>query len=503
MTKTAITPTRAANYNEWYQKVVRAADMAELSEVRGCMILKAWGYGMWELMQRDMDRRFRETGHENYYFPLFIPLSYFEREASHVDGFAKEMAVVTHHRLVKKGGKLVPDGELEEPLVVRPTSETIIGQAMSKWIQSYRDLPLLLNQWANVVRWEMRPRLLLRTMEFLWQEGHTAHETFKEAMDETLQMLDIYATFCEDTFALPVIKGEKIPSERFPGAVNTYCIEAMMQDGRALQAGTSHYLGHGFAKAFNIQFQSRQGELEYVHTTSWGVSTRLLGALVMTHADDDGMRTPPRIAPWQIVILPILREDTDQQAVLEYCEMLRADLSLVTMDGQTLRVKVDLHDSPAADKRWSWIKKGAPLILEIGAREVEEEKVCYSRRDDLKQGKIFEERAEFLGQAGGILDSIHNRLFEDALAFQQSRMVTDITDWDAFEAYFAKEDVNGFSSGKGFVRAKWCGDEESLIKLDALGVTVRCIPFDQDGREGVCVLTGQKATQDVIFARAY
>ncbi|MDD5586509.1 MAG: proline--tRNA ligase [Alphaproteobacteria bacterium] len=501
--KTAVTPIRAENYAEWYQKVVRAADFAELSGVRGCMVLKAWGYGVWELMQRDLDRRFKETGHENYYFPLFIPLSYFQREADHIDGFAKEMAIVTHHRLTKKDGVLVPDGELEEPLAIRPTSETIIGESMAKWVQSYRDLPLLINQWANVVRWEMRPRILLRTTEFLWQEGHTAHEAKDEAMRETMQMLEVYRAFVEDYLAIPLIPGEKIAAERFPGAVNTYCIEAMMQDGRALQAGTSHYLGTTFAKAMNIMFQSREGKQEYVHTTSWGVSTRLLGGLIMTHADDDGMKTPPRIAPWQIVIIPIVRDEAQKQAVMQYCETLQAGLKAQTLDGLPLRVKLDSRGIQSADKRWEWIKKGAPLLLEIGPRDVEGGKVCVTRRDQLAAGKRFIERGEFVRTVSAELAAIQKALFDAALAFQKSRLVTDIKDWAAFEVYFAKDADNTFSSGQGFVRAKWSGDEASLEKLEPLGVTVRCIPFDQDGKTGVCVLTGKPATQDVIFARAY
>jgi prolyl-tRNA synthetase len=504
VSKTAITPTRAEDYNEWYQKVVRAADMAELSGVRGCMVLKSWGYGAWEYIQKDLDHKFKETGHENYYFPLFIPLSYFQREAEHVDGFAKEMAVVTHHRLTKNAeGKLVPDGELEEPLIIRPTSETIIGESMAKWVQSYRDLPLLLNQWANVVRWEMRPRILLRTAEFLWQEGHTAHETYEDAMDETTRMLEVYRVFCEETLALPVICGEKIAAERFPGAVNTFCIEAMMQDGRALQAGTSHYLGHSFAKACTIQFQSREGNLEYVHTTSWGVSTRLLGALVMTHADDNGMKMPPKIAPAQIVILSILRGVEEDEKILTYCRELRDELTAQSWDGNKLRVKIDDKDIQAGEKRWNWIKKGAPLILEIGARDLEGGKVCVTRRDQLDAGKRFENRADFVGNAIKELADVQQSLFDAACAFRTERMVTDIQDWTAFEAYFSKNADADFTGGKGFIRAKWCGDEESLAKLDPLSVTVRCIPFDQDGKEGVCVLTGKPATQEVIFARAY
>jgi len=501
--KTAISPTRAENYNEWYQKVVRAADIAELSGVRGCMILRAWGCGAWELMQRDLDRRFKETGHDNYYFPLFIPLSYFQREAEHVEGFAKEMAVVTHHRLTKKDGVLVPDAELEEPLVVRPTSETIIGESMAKWIQSYRDLPLLTNQWANVVRWEMRPRILLRTTEFLWQEGHTAHETYDDAMRETKLMLEVYRAFAEEYLALPVIPGEKIAAERFPGAENTLCIEAMMQDGRALQAGTSHYLGQNFAKACNIQFQNRQGQQEFVHTTSWGSSTRMLGGVIMTHGDDDGVKMPPRIAPHQVVILPILRDDGKKQEVMAYCESLKADLQKETMDGQPLRVKVDARDVSSADKRWEWIKKGAPLLLEIGPRDVDGRQVCVTRRDQLAEGKKFLEREAFVKNASAELMAIQKSLFEAALAFRKARTVSNIRDWNAFEAYFKKDGDSSFAGGQGFVIAKWSGDPASLARLDPLGVTVRCIPFEQSGTKGVCILTGVPATQDVIFARAY
>ncbi len=501
--QTAISPTRAENYNEWYQKVVRAADMAELSGVRGCMILRAWGYGAWELMQRELDRRFKETGHDNYYFPLFIPLSYFQREAEHVEGFAKEMAIVTHHRLTKKDGVLMPDAELEEPLVVRPTSETIIGESMAKWIQSYRDLPLLINQWGNVVRWEMRPRILLRTTEFLWQEGHTAHESYEDAMRETKLMLEVYRSFAEEHLALPVIPGEKIAAERFPGAENTLCIEAMMQDGRALQAGTSHYLGQNFAKACNIQFQNRQGQQELVHTTSWGLSTRMLGGVIMTHGDDDGVRMPPRIAPQQIVILPILRDEAQKQEVMAYCEALKTDLQKETMDGQPLRVRLDARDADMTGKRWEWIKKGAPLLLEIGPRDVEGSKVCVTRRDQLSNGKQFVARNAFVKSAAGELMAIQKSLFETALAFRKARTVTNIIDWKTFEEYFKKDSDNSFMGGQGFVVAKWSGNPDSLAKLDPLGVTVRCIPFEQTGTKGTCVLTGAPATQEVIFARAY
>ena len=501
--KHAISPTRAENYAQWYQQVVRAADMAEMSGVRGCMIIKPWGYGAWELMQRDLDARFKETGHDNCYFPLFIPLSYFQKEADHVEGFAKEMAVVTHHRLSMKDGKLVPDGELEEPLVVRPTSETVIGEAMSKWIKSYRDLPLLLNQWANVVRWEMRPRILLRTAEFLWQEGHTAHETYEDAMEETRRMHEVYRQFVEEVIAVPVISGEKPAHERFPGAVNSFSIEAMMQDGRALQAGTSHYLGQNFAKSIGIQFQSREGNLEYVHTTSWGISTRLLGALVMTHADDDGMRMPPRIAPQQIIIAPIFRNDADRATVMAYCDALRTALKAQNYAGAPLRVRIDMRDISGADKRWEWIKKGVPLLLEIGPRDVEGGKVCLTRRDQLSQGKRFIVRDEFIQTAVAELEAMQKNLFDEALALQRARTVVDIKTRADFDAYFSKDADSTFSSGQGFVRAKWCGDPESLKILDQYAVTVRCIPFDQDGKAGTCVLTGVPATQDAIFSRAY
>jgi prolyl-tRNA synthetase len=503
--KTAISPTRAENYAEWYQQIVRAADMAEMSGVRGCMIIKPWGYGAWELMQGDLDRRFKETGHENCYFPLFIPLSYFQKEAEHVEGFAKEMAIVTHHRLKVKDGILGPDpaAELEEPLVVRPTSETVTGAAMAKWIESYRDLPLLINQWANVVRWEMRPRILLRTTEFLWQEGHTAHETAEDAMAEARRMHKVYQDFVEEALAVPVIPGEKPANERFPGAVNSFSIEAMMQDGRALQAGTSHYLGQNFAKAIGIQFQSRAGAVEHVHTTSWGLSTRLLGALVMTHGDDDGMRMPPRVAPWQVVIAPILRDDGSSEKVMAYCENLKAELQTQIYAGAPLRAKLDARDISGADKKWGWIKKGVPLLLEIGPRDVEGGKVCVMRRDQLTQGKRFVERNEFIKTATTELIAIQRGLYDQALAFQKHRTVTDVKTKAEFDAYFGKDSDNSFTGGQGFVRAKWSDDPSSLKLIDDLGVTVRCIPFDQDGMEGKCVLTGAAATQDVIFARAY
>src|SRR6188768_355183 len=353
--KTAITPTRDENYSEWYQQVIAGADLAENSPVRGCMIIKPWGYTLWENMQRALDDMFKATGHENAYFPLFIPLSFFQKEAAHVEGLAKECAVVTHHRLAPgKDGKLVPAGELEEPLVVRPTSETIIGASFAKWVQSYRDLPLLINQWANVVRWEMRTRLFLRTTEFLWQEGHTAHATAPEAVEETMKMLGVYADFAENYMAMPVIQGEKTAGERFPGAVQTFCIEAMMQDRKALQAGTSHFLGQNFAKASEIKFLDDKGVLQHAWTTSWGVSTRLVGGMIMTHSDDDGMVCPPRLAPEQIVIIPVIQKPEDRERVLEYCRKVAAELRAQRYVDRPVTVVVDDRDERGGDKVWHW-----------------------------------------------------------------------------------------------------------------------------------------------------
>src|SRR4051794_7974976 len=362
--QSAISPTQTEDFPEWYQQAVRAADLAENSPVPGCMVIKPWGYALWENMQARLDAMFKETGHRNAYFPLFIPKSYLEKEAQHVEGFAKECAVVTHHRLeLGPDGTLVPGGELEEPLIVRPTSETIIGATFSKWVQSYRDLPLLINQWANVVRWELRTRMFLRTTEFLWQEGHTVHATAEEAQAETKQMLDVYAAFAEDYLAMPVIRGEKSAAERFPGAVSTFTIEAFMQDGKALQAGTSHFLGQNFAKASEIKFLDETGVLQHAWTTSWGVSTRLIGALLMTHSDDDGLVLPPRLAPTHVVILPITAKAEDPAAVIAYCRKLRDDLQALRFHERNVEVEVDERDLRGGEKNWSWVKKGVPIRL--------------------------------------------------------------------------------------------------------------------------------------------
>lgn len=502
--KTAITPTRSANYPEWYQQVIRGADMAEMSGVRGCMVIKPWGYGIWELLTRDLDGRFKDTGHENAYFPLFIPLSLITKEAEHVEGFAKEMAVVTHHRLVQKDGRLLPDGELDEPLVVRPTSETIIGEAFARWVKSYRDLPVLVNQWANVVRWEMRPRIFLRTVEFLWQEGHTAHATEAEARAETDTMLKVYQESAENALALPVIPGEKTPRERFPGAIKTLCIEAMMQDGKALQAGTSHYLGQNFAKAANIAFQNKDGQVEHAYTTSWGASTRLIGAVIMTHADDDGLRLPPAVAPQQIVIVPIIRDEADTLKVMAYCEKIVAGCKAQMFAGQALRVKIDSRDLPSADKRWQWIKKGVPLILEVGLRDVEGGNVALTRRTEVAAKKAIVPVEEFIAAAAVELKTYQEKLFADALALRASRTRRDIKTVEEFKAYFGPSGEDSFNTGQGFVLAPFCGDEDAVAELlKGLGVTIRCIPFDQPPVLGPCVLTGKPAKYEVIFARAY
>ena len=426
--KTAITPTREENYPEWYQQVVKAADLAENSDVRGCMVIKPWGYAIWENIQRRLDAMFKATGHENAYFPLFIPMSFLEKEAQHVEGFAKECAVVTHHRLEpdRKGPATCSrrqSAKLDEPLIVRPTSETIIGATFARWVQSYRDLPILINQWANVVRWELRTRMFLRTTEFLWQEGHTVHATAEEAERETRQMLDVYAEFAEGTMAMPVIKGEKTAGERFPGAVDTYTIEAMMQDRKALQAGTSHFLGQNFSKAQEIKFQSEAGELEYAWTTSWGVTTRLVGALVMTHSDDDGLVLPPKLAPAHVVIMPIAKTDEERGVVLAYCEALRAELAAQQYDGEPVRVRLDDRDS--RDRKWQWVKKGVPIRLEIGPRDIEGGTLMPGRRDSTdKPTKMPRERVRGRSrQTAGRHPA--ESLFDRAVAARKAATVQD------------------------------------------------------------------------------
>jgi len=499
----AISPKRADDYPEWYQEVIKAADLAETSAVRGCMVIKPWGYGLWEGIQRELDRRIKDTGHENAYFPLFIPLSFLEKEASHVEGFAKECAVVTHHRLEEKGGKLIPTGELEEPLIVRPTSETIIGESFSRWVKSYRDLPLLINQWANVVRWEMRTRLFLRTAEFLWQEGHTVHVDEEDARKEVMLAAEMYRELMEDILAMPVIIGRKSEGERFPGAVDTITLEAMMQDKKALQAGTSHYLGQNFAKASDIKYLNQAGELEYAHTTSWGVSTRLIGGMIMTHGDDDGLRVPPRVAPKHIVILPVVPKPETQEQVFGFADQIAASLSGLTYHGAPLRVVVDKRDQRGGEKNWQWIKKGIPLRIEVGPRDVTSGQCVLSRRDQPHKEKTFIPVAELPSKVTAILDSIQKSYFEQARSFRDENIRTDIADWESFKRFFTPKDAAKPEIHGGFVKAKWCGDPASAAPLGELKVTIRCLPLEQSGSAGTCVLTGKPATLDAIFAKAY
>lgn len=500
--------TRAGNYPEWYQNVVSEADMAENSSSPGCMVIKPWGYGIWERIRDVFDEKIKETEHENCYFPMFIPLSFFQKEAEHVDGFAKEMAVVTHSRLSMKDGKLTPDSKLEEPLIVRPTSEAIIADSFSKWVKSYRDLPVLVNQWANVVRWEMRPRLFLRTREFLWQEGHTAHSNAAEAEEETKRMLDAYQDLCENTLAMPVLVGRKPEHEKFPGAVDTYCVEAMMQDGKALQAGTSHFLGQNFAKSANISFINNQGQSEYAYTTSWGVSTRLIGGVIMTHADDDGMVVPPKIAPYQVVIVPVIKKQEDSDAVMAYINKLVADLKKQAPFAEKIRIKIDRRDKASVDKFWEWTRKGAPVICEIGMRDVDGSKVMVKERAKLgtAEGKQIVSFDEFVSTITSRLENMQKEIFSKAKNRLEQNIRTDIFSPEDFKKYFSESNIwieDGKPGKVAFVRGKWCGDPESEAILKEMKITIRCIPFDQSGTEGVCLLTGKPATMDVIYARSY
>ena len=502
--RTAISPKRSEDYPEWYQQVVRAAELAENSPVRGCMVIKPWGYMLWENMQRVLDDMFKATGHKNAYFPLFIPVSYLEREAQHVEGFAKECAVVTHHRLeAGEKGKLVPAGELEEPLVVRPTSETIIGETFAKWIQSYRDLPLLINQWANVVRWEMRTRLFLRTAEFLWQEGHTAHATRQEAIEETLLMLDVYADFAENWMAMPVIKGEKTEGERFPGAVNTYSIEALMQDRKALQAGTSHFLGQNFSRAANIDFTNEDGNRTLAWTTSWGASTRLIGGLVMTHGDDDGLIIPPKLAPSHLAILPVIHGKADRSGILEYCNRIKEELGAQTYHGRNLWVEVDDRDMRGGEKMWSWIKKGIPAWIEVGPREMASRSVFMGRRDRGPKKRKVVALDEFLATFTGVLDDIQDALYRRAHQFRESNTAT-FHSKDDFYAFFTPRNREQPEIHGGFALAHYSGEAEveEQVQKD-LSVTVRCIPQAEDREAGTCIFTGKPSAGRVVFAKSY
>ncbi|MFK7911959.1 MAG: proline--tRNA ligase [Akkermansiaceae bacterium] len=501
--QSAVQPTRVEDFPEWYQQVVRAADLAENSETRGCMVIKPWGYGIWENIQQQLDTRFKETGHQNAYFPLLIPLSYLEKEAEHAEGFATECAVVTHHRLEAQKGedgktKMIPTGKLNEPYVIRPTSETIIGAAFSRWIESYRDLPLLINQWANVMRWEMRPRLFLRTAEFLWQEGHTAHETKEEAIEETRTIHDLYTEFLRDHLAIPVIPGEKTEAERFPGADMTLTVEAMVQDRKAIQAGTSHYLGTNFSEAQDISFAARDGSRQLAHTTSWGVSTRLIGTLIMAHSDDDGLVLPPRVAPSQIVIIPVTPKEDSRDAVIDSCKALAEILRReVTYGGQPVRVHVDTRDLGGGVKKWEWVKKGAPIRIEIGPRDIESSKVCLQRRDKAPNEKDFIPKEDFIRNASEILGEIHNTLLEKATKLRDEN-ISECGDMETFDKHWQAEQP-------GWLVTPWAGSREQEEEISKKHkIAIRCLPIDQqDGSPAPCMLTGEPTSCRAIWGRSY
>ncbi len=472
--KTAITPTRGDNFPEWYQQVIKAADMAENAPVRGCMIIKPYGYALWENIQKHLDKKIKAADVQNAYFPLLIPLNYIAKEAEHIDGFAKECAVVTHSRLeANAAGELVPSGELEEPFIIRPTSETIIGESMSRWVQSYRDLPLKLNQWANVMRWEMRPRVFLRTSEFLWQEGHNAFATNNEAYEDTLKMLNIYRELYEDYMAIPGIAGAKTPDERFPGAIDTYTFESFMQDGKALQACTSHHLGQTFSKSADITFSDKDGEVKHAYTTSWGLSTRSIGGLIMIHADDDGMVMPPKIAPYQVAIIPVIRNEEDRELILEHCSRLEKELN-----AKGVTAKTDTSDQRTPNKMWNAIKKGVPVRVEIGAREIEERELTYARRDLGKEGKKKVPAEDFLNDIPTILEDMQADMFERAKRKLEG-LIHDVDTLDEIREFYE----NG---KKGGVRIdyKLIQDSEEYEEIrKQFSLTPRCLPFEDDGKK--------------------
>ena len=491
MSEKGVTP-RSEDYSRWYTDVVLKAELADYSPVKGCMVIRPYGYTLWENIQAALDRRFKDTGHVNAYFPLFIPMSFLKKEEEHVEGFAPELAVVTIG-----GGK-----ELEEPLVVRPTSETIIGHMYSQWVRSYRDLPILINQWGNVVRWEMRTRLFLRTTEFLWQEGHTAHASREEAWERTMMMLDVYARLAEEYLALPVLKGRKTAAERFPGAVDTLCIEAMMQDRKALQAGTSHFLGQNFARASGIKFQSAEEHEEYVWTTSWGASTRLIGGVIMTHGDDDGIILPPRVASAQVVLLPIFKKEEERQAVMAYTESLARELKACRYNDRPITVEIDPRDIGGA-RGWEWIKKGIPLRVEIGSREIKENSVFLGRRDKPHHERVSLKREAFVAEIPGILDNIQDALFARALAYRTEHTVV-IDDKGEFYDYFTPRNLEKPEIHGGFALSGWCGDAacEARIK-EELTVTIRCLPFDAERPAERCISCGKPGQHRAVFAKAY
>lgn len=488
-------PKRSEDYSLWYNELVKKADLAENSAVRGCMVIKPYGYSIWEKMQAELDRMFKETGHLNAYFPLFIPKSYLSKEASHVEGFAKECAVVTHYRLKNsEDGKSVivdPDAKLEEELIVRPTSETVIWSTYKNWIQSYRDLPLLVNQWANVVRWEMRTRLFLRTSEFLWQEGHTAHATKKEAMDETIQMMNIYAQFAEEFMALPVVRGIKSENERFAGADETFCIEAMMQDGKALQAGTSHFLGQNFAKAFDVKFATKEGVLDYVWGTSWGVSTRLMGALVMAHSDDHGLVLPPKLAPFQVVIVPIYKGQEELDMISEKANEIMVELRKVGIS-----VKFDNRDTHKPGWKFAEYElKGVPLRIAIGPRDLKNGTIEIARRDTLTKEQFELSSQPIAEKIAILLDTVQKEIYQKAFDFREE-MTTEVSSWEEFKQVLEEKG--------GFISAHWDGSSETEDRIKELTkATIRCIPLSAKEETGECVLTGNPSSKRVLFARAY
>lgn len=482
------------NYSQWYNNLVVKADLAETSAVRGCMVIKPYGYAIWEKIQAQLDKMFKETGHQNAYFPLFIPKSFFSREAEHVAGFAKECAVVTHHRLMTNpdgpGVVVDPDAKLEEELIVRPTSETIIWNTYKGWIKSYRDLPVLCNQWANVVRWEMRTRLFLRTAEFLWQEGHTAHATAKEAVEEAERMVNVYADFARNYMAVPVVIGKKTPTERFAGALDTYCIEAMMQDGKALQAGTSHFLGQNFAKAFDVQFANKEGNLEYVWATSWGVSTRLMGALIMAHSDNNGLVLPPALAPIQVVMVPIYKGEEELALMIEKMEEIKKELSALGISS-----KIDARDNVRSGFKFAeWELKGVPVRIVLGQRDIQNGVVELARRDTLEKSSVA--REGIAGYVKNLLDEIQQNIYDKALNFRAEHTIK-VDTWAEF-----KEKIEE----GGFLLCHWDGTAETEAKIkEETKATIRCIPLDTDVvmEEGKCVYSGKPSKQRVIFARAY
>lgn len=485
---------RSDDYSLWYNNLVKNADLAEHSDVKGCMVIKPYGYAIWEKMQQDLDRRFKETGHENAYFPLFVPKNFLEKEEGHAEGFAKECAVVTHYRLKAdpdNKGKLIvdKDSKLEEELIVRPTSEAIIWNTYKGWIQSYRDLPILVNQWANVVRWEMRTRLFLRTTEFLWQEGHTAHATANEAIAETKQMLEVYADFAEDMLGVPVIKGVKTENERFAGALDTYCIEGLMQDGKALQMGTSHFLGQNFAKAFDVKFADKSGKLDHVWASSWGVSTRLMGALVMAHSDDDGLVLPPRLAPYPVVIVPIYRSD-EEFALVD----VKAKEVKKTLEAKGITVKYDNRDTHKPGFKFNEYElKGVPVRIAIGPRDVEKNTVEVARRDTKE--KEFLSMVDLDNKIEHLLENIQQNIYQKALDYRDENIHQADT-WDEFKDILENKG--------GFISAHWDGTGETEDKIKGLTkATIRCIPLNNKQEEGKCILTGNPSTQRVLFAKAY